>query len=89
MDCCGFSEYSSFPTCIIHKGGNVGIFVLHKFENELDTVTGQMNFYSLQLDKCKYRSKFIHLNLFPLEVIQKMPTLSTLCITGVCDGSVN
>ena len=33
---------------------NSRVFVLHKFENKLDTVTGQMNFHSLQLDKCKY-----------------------------------
>ena len=71
---------------VIHKFGNVDIFVLLKFENNLDTVVGYINFYSKQHDEYKSTLKFIHLvlffNVFPLEVIQKMPTLSTLHITG-------
>ena len=39
---------SSFP--VIHKVGNVGIFVLLKFENKLDTVFGHFNFNSKHHD---------------------------------------
>ena len=43
---------SSFP--VILKVGNVGIFVLLKFENKLDTVISHMNFNSIHHNKFKF-----------------------------------
>ena len=42
------SDDSSFP--VMHRVGNVGIFVLLKFENEQDTVFGHFNFNSKHHD---------------------------------------
>ena len=58
------------------------LVVLLKFENKLDTVGGQIKFYSKQYDKCKSAFQFILLvllfNLYPLEVVQKCQR-SQLC----------
>ena len=66
--------HSSFQ--VIHKVGNVGIFVLFKFENTLIREIKYFNFNSKHHDKCEFSLKFIWVstvsNLFPLEVIQKV-----------------
>ena len=60
---------------LIHKFGNVGIFVLLKFENMLDREINPLNFNSKHYDKCKYSLKhtgFLTVsNLFSLEFVQK------------------
>ena len=65
-------RHSSFP--VIHKVGNVGIFVLLKFENKLNREISHFNFISKHYDKCKFALKLIWLipvsNLFQLEVVQ-------------------
>ena len=64
---------SSFP--VTNKVGNIGIFVLLKFENKLDIEINPFNFNSKHYDKCQFSLKLIGLltasNLFPLEVVQK------------------
>ena len=64
--------YSSFP--VIHKVGNIGIFVLLKSVKKLDVTS---IFFSKHRHKCKRALKIIKLitthNLFLLEVVQKMP----------------
>ena len=44
------------------------------------------NYNSRHCDKCEFALKLIRLlavsNLFLLDVVQKIPTLPTLCITG-------
>ena len=64
---------SSFP--VIHKVGNVGIFVLVKCETKLDKEINHFSFNSKHYKKCKFTLKLIGLltvsNLFPLEVVQK------------------
>ena len=57
---------------------------------ELDRIViSHLNFNSRYHDKCKFALKLFLLaiisNLFSLEVVQKMPTLSTLCITAKLD----
>ena len=63
---------SSFS--VIHKVGNVDIFVLLKFGNKMDTEISHFNYNSKYYDKCKSASKLIRLlsddNLFWL-VVQK------------------
>ena len=77
---------TSFP--VIHKVGNTGILVLLEFESKGRKISyfHYFNFNSKYHDKCKFASKLILLlavsNLFPLEVIQKMPMFPTLCMTG-------
>ena len=52
----------------------------------MDIVISHLNFNSTHHDKCKFSLILIPLvttsNLFSLEVVQKMPTLPTLCNTG-------
>ena len=74
---------------VVHKGVNVGIFKIPKFENKLDVVISQINFISKDHDKCKFVLTFIQLVMipiiFPLKAVQKMAMLPTLCITGKLD----
>ena len=55
----------------------------------MDIVTNHLNFNLRHCDKCEVAIKFIPLvttsNLFSLEIVQKMTTLPTLCITGKLD----
>ena len=64
---------SSFP--VIYKAGNVGIFVLYKFENRLDRETCDFNYNSKYYGKFKFTLKLIRFltvcNWYPLEVVQK------------------
>ena len=68
-----FCSQSSFP--VIHKVGNIDIFVLLKFGNKLDVVISHINFISKQYDKCKFVLELVLLgtivNLFLLEVVQR------------------
>ena len=43
----------------LHKVGNIGIFVLSKFENKLDVLISNINFISKHNDKFKFTLKFI------------------------------
>ena len=65
--------YLSFP--VIHKVGNVGIFVLLKFENKLDAVISDFIFNSMHPDKLKFALKFIQPVIIPYlspsKVVQK------------------
>ena len=65
--------HSSFP--VIHKVGNIGIFVLLKFENKMEREIIHLNYNSEHHDKCKFVLKLIKLltvsNFFPLEVVRK------------------
>ena len=69
---CKQTEHSSFPT--IHTVGNIGIFVLLKFEDMLDRKVNHFNFNSKYQNKCKLALKLIRLstvsNIFPLEIVQ-------------------
>ena len=60
---------------MIHKVGNIGIFVLLNFGNKLDIVISRINFNSMHQDKCKLPEQIILLitiyNLFTLKSIQK------------------
>ena len=49
--------YSSFP--VIHKVGNVGIFVFLKFENKLDREINSLNFNTKHKHQCKIVLKLI------------------------------
>ena len=78
--------YSSFPE--MHKISNVGIFVLLKFENELETEINHSIFNSENHEKCEFVLKLAvsWFNCFQFIYIKsstKMPIiLQTLCITG-------
>ena len=65
--------HMSFP--VRHKVGNVGMFVLLKFQNKLDRELSHFNLNSKHHDKCKFTLKLIWLltvsNLFILEIVQK------------------
>ena len=67
------NSFSSFP--VIHKVGNIRIFLLLKFGKKLDREINHFNFNSKHYDKSKFTLKLIGLltvfNLFPLEVVQK------------------
>ena len=56
--------HSSFP--VVHKGVNVGIFKIPKFENKLDVVISQINFISKDHDECKFVLTFIQLLMIPI-----------------------
>ena len=66
-------EHSSFP--VTHKVGNVGIFVLLKFENKSDASISHIYIILEHRDKCKLVGKFIQFlinaNSIPLEIVQK------------------
>ena len=59
----------------IHKVGNVGIFVLLKFENKLNATISHINIILKYHHKCKFAWTFIQFstnsNIFPLEIVQK------------------
>ena len=64
---------SRFP--VLHKVGNVDIFVLPKFENKLHTVISDIYFILMYLDQFHFTVKLFQLItiyiLFSLETAQK------------------
>ena len=60
---------------MIHKVGNVDIFLLLKFENKIAREICHSDYNSKHYDKCKFDLKLIKFltvsNLFPLEVVPK------------------
>ena len=67
--------FLSFEFSAIHNVSKVNIFVLLKFENNLDRQINCFNYFSKNYDKYKFALKLILLltviNLFQLEVVQK------------------
>ena len=61
-------------------------FILFKFQNKEDIKISDLYMKSKHHGKCLIALKLLQLstilNLFSLEVVQKIPMLSTLCITG-------
>ena len=60
---------------MLHNVGNIGIFVLLKFEHKLDTVVSHININSKQHDKYKLAYK-------SLRNCTKVPTLPTYVYYG-------
>ena len=59
------TPYRQSSFSVIHKFGDIDIFVLLKIENKLDVAISQMNFISKQYDKCKFVLKFVSLVTIP------------------------
>ena len=59
------SPNTKWSFLIIHKAGNVGIFVLHEFDHKLDVVISRINLISKHYDKSKFVLKFIQLIKIP------------------------
>ena len=81
---CKQTEHPSFPT--IHRVGNIGIFVLLKFEVMLDRKVNHFNFNLKYQSKCKLALKLIRLstvsNIFSLEVVQTSQRCQLCAIKG-------
>ena len=81
---CKLTGHPSFLT--IHRVGNIGIFVLLKFEDMLDRKVNHFNFNSKYQSKCKLALKLIRLstvsNIFSLEVVQTSQRCQLCAIKG-------
>ena len=69
----------------MHKGGNVGIFVLLEFENKSDIVRSRLKFYSMLHEKCIFTLKWIKLlsvsKFISIRNCTEMPMLQLSCAT--------
>ena len=53
----------------MYKVGNVGIFILLKFEPKLDVVISHINMNSMQLDKIEFTKNIF---LYPIDFLRKL-----------------